>query len=587
MRQLLRQLCVLGAFISCGSASAQVSHTGARLRAPSAFALPGAASIINMLPNPQAFEGSTWVKTNISDTTFATKTMAPDGTKTAEKLIANTERGLHYVSYGNFAHAAHSVIYRLMVDAKPAEYSRLNISYADLNGGSGIQMVCDFASVRVGVAPNTFGINGSSFSANGSPQIYRIGNGFARCIMDVNTDALGTGTVSIVVDRGTGRGALNWSFAGNNSKGIFVWQASLLPKAVWTQMAGARTFFDPMTSSSTFDLTNSKASGYNWYLNNQWPNAGEPAGLGYPSSFWRTTTPTSSGNLSFGPGGVTIATDVSPGALNDLSTSVTNNITVATNGTTAAGSAILHFASVPGSIVAGMQVFEQQSGDPYAIIPQNTTVLSATPTTVTLSANVIGAGVGSGDSIGFQTSPGYIGQVFTGPALFDVTMSFDPATALPADQSWPGFFGIASEFLSGAVCSAYPEIDHIEMIPSGTGTINPTVSLHNWGSCTGTFAHSRVYLTSINAGFGSPTYTNPNRFSRLWLPESIGAGGTGQAMLQTYFNGVYVGGTEVLYSTGGSVPSGTSFASDSFHMPFILGTGPGWPATFANAQVWQ
>jgi hypothetical protein len=72
---------------------------------------------------------------------------------------------------------------------------------------------------------------------------------------------------------------------------------------------------------------------------------------------------------------------------------------VTTNGTTASGNATLHFASVPSWVVAGMTIVDLTSG---SVIPAGTTILSTTSTTVTMSANASGAGVGGADSIGFS-----------------------------------------------------------------------------------------------------------------------------------------------------------------------------------------
>lgn len=74
------------------------------------------------------------------------------------------------------------------------------------------------------------------------------------------------------------------------------------------------------------------------------------------------------------------------------------NEALVANAVTAAGSAVLHFASVPGSIVAGLPANDLTAP---GVIPAGTTVLSTTATSVTLSANVTGAGVGVGDSIAF------------------------------------------------------------------------------------------------------------------------------------------------------------------------------------------
>lgn len=70
-----------------------------------------------------------------------------------------------------------------------------------------------------------------------------------------------------------------------------------------------------------------------------------------------------------------------------------------TNGTTASGNATLHFASTPTWIVAGMSVRDATTP---SVIPANTTVLSTTGTTVVMSANATGGGVGGTDSIVFS-----------------------------------------------------------------------------------------------------------------------------------------------------------------------------------------
>lgn len=69
-----------------------------------------------------------------------------------------------------------------------------------------------------------------------------------------------------------------------------------------------------------------------------------------------------------------------------------------TNATTASGNATLHFASTPAWIVAGMSVTDTTAP---SVIPANTTVLSVTGTTVVMSANATGGGVGGTDAIRF------------------------------------------------------------------------------------------------------------------------------------------------------------------------------------------
>lgn len=70
-----------------------------------------------------------------------------------------------------------------------------------------------------------------------------------------------------------------------------------------------------------------------------------------------------------------------------------------TNNTTAAGNAVLNFASVPAWITPGMTVYNASAP---STIPAGTTVLSKTGTTVTMSANATGAGVANGAVINFS-----------------------------------------------------------------------------------------------------------------------------------------------------------------------------------------
>lgn len=75
-------------------------------------------------------------------------------------------------------------------------------------------------------------------------------------------------------------------------------------------------------------------------------------------------------------------------------------VTGTTNATTALGNNTLHFASTPSGVVVGASVTDTTA----AVIPAGTYVLSKTSTTVVMSANATGAGVGSGDSISFGPS---------------------------------------------------------------------------------------------------------------------------------------------------------------------------------------
>jgi hypothetical protein len=87
----------------------------------------------------------------------------------------------------------------------------------------------------------------------------------------------------------------------------------------------------------------------------------------------------------------------------------------ATNGATASGNATLHFAATPPWIVPGMSIYDATAS---GVIAANTTVVSVTGTTVVMSNNTGGAGIGNGD-----------GMVFSAFAPASASSGAEPATA--------------------------------------------------------------------------------------------------------------------------------------------------------------
>jgi hypothetical protein len=95
----------------------------------------------------------------------------------------------------------------------------------------------------------------------------------------------------------------------------------------------------------------------------------------------------------FGPGGA----DIRLGGAGTILAESPILESLVTNAATASGN-VLHFASVPAGIVAGLAVNDTTHP---GVIPSGTTVLSTASTTVALTNAVSGAGVSSGDTIVF------------------------------------------------------------------------------------------------------------------------------------------------------------------------------------------
>lgn len=124
-----------------------------------------------------------------------------------------------------------------------------------------------------------------------------------------------------------------------------------------------------------------------------------------------------------------------------------------TNGTTASGNPTLHFASVPAWIVAGMTVTDLTTP---SVIPAGTTVLSVTGTTVTMSANATGGGVGGTDSIQFSAWPAASASSGAEPATLPANVTNGGTITFPAaTANWGTVvaFGIYDASTSGNLIS--------------------------------------------------------------------------------------------------------------------------------------
>src|SRR6185437_1995600 len=136
-------------------------------------------------------------------------------------------------------------------------------------------------------------------------------------------------------------------------------------------------------------------------------------------------------------------------------------ITAPTTQAAAASTNLLTFASVPSTAAEGMTVADTTA---FGVIPPATTALSINSEagTVTLSANITGAGVGDGDVIQFSDLPGgLLRSQFVLPSDADLKASLrsiaaaHPELALQGSQpnlasAFPdNAFAIACRFIAG------------------------------------------------------------------------------------------------------------------------------------------
>lgn len=186
-----------------------------------------------------------------------------------------------------------------------------------------------------------------------------------------------------------------------------------------------------------------------------------------------------------------------------------------TNGATASGNATLHFASTPSWIVPGMTVRDATSA---AVIPAGTTVLSTTGTTVVMSANATGGGVGGTDIITFSQWPVASASTGTEPGVVPVQATNGGVVAFPAaTANWGTViaFGLYDASTSGNLLW-WDYLGAFAWVPASVSSASPGVfTTHAHGYSVGD-----PVVVSIKAGGTLPTFSQSNFASVLVVAHS-------------------------------------------------------------------
>jgi hypothetical protein len=173
-----------------------------------------------------------------------------------------------------------------------------------------------------------------------------------------------------------------------------------------------------------------------------------------------------------------------------------------TNAATSSGN-VLHFGSVSSVVVAGCVVEDLTNS---GAIPAGTTVASTTATTVTLSANVTGSGVGNGDSIAFY-SPNWGGC--------EVWISSDNSTYALAGT-------IARGGRQGVLSAALP----VSGDPDTTDTLSVDLAMSGGQLISGTQADADNAITLCYCdgeliSYETATLTAPYRYNLTYLRRGL------------------------------------------------------------------
>jgi hypothetical protein len=155
----------------------------------------------NLLLYSQDFSNVSWSNTNA--TVSANATTAPDGTTTADKLVADLVSGQHRTNQTPTSSAGTQT---LSVFAKPSGY--------------------DFVTLRLNAVGGAAGFNAGTGEIVGggtgiTPSILAAANAFYRCVLAI------TGVAANGIARINTSPTSNFDFAGDGVSGAFLWQAQL------------------------------------------------------------------------------------------------------------------------------------------------------------------------------------------------------------------------------------------------------------------------------------------------------------------------------------------------------------------------
>jgi len=212
----------------------------------------------NLVTFSEQFDNAAWVKTNTTIT--ANAQLAPDGTTTADKLIATVTNALHICESSTVSFTS-GTVYTFYFYAKRGESN-----FVQFTGSSALLGT----KANFNLLNGTLGTVDSGITATITPT----GNEWYRCSVTFTAGA--TGSYRAIICAITTASSVRFqAFAGNGTDGVFIWGAQLEAGAypttyIRTTTAPVTRVADILTRSNLFTNNFITASGGTWFfdLNN-------------------------------------------------------------------------------------------------------------------------------------------------------------------------------------------------------------------------------------------------------------------------------------------------------------------------------
>ena len=181
----------------------------------------------NLLQRSEEFDNTYWIPTRAPQAT-ANAAVSPDGSTTADKLIADTTAASNHRIDRSPITLALNTIYTVSVFAKANEYTGIALGVG-LNATQGV----NYSLVGAGTATP---VSGSGHTGT----IQQLANGWYRCTATFTSDAAtAIHRVAIYV----GQNGTTFTYTGDNTSGIFIWGAQL-------EVGSFPTSYIPTTTSA-------------------------------------------------------------------------------------------------------------------------------------------------------------------------------------------------------------------------------------------------------------------------------------------------------------------------------------------------